>query len=133
MTRQMAEHIVSNNKVEKYAKTHCVPAFFLVPKGRRMAIANKQPVQQNHEEWMADTTENSFVPRNLAVSNSEISQSGVSRRAVLKQVAALGAGAAFSLRPLFAEMPRVDSNPQRGRIDVHHHMLNLARRKSPWP
>jgi 6-methylsalicylate decarboxylase len=54
---------------------------------------------------------------------SEPCPSSVSRRTVLKHVAALGAGAALSIRPLLARIPRVDSNPQRGRIDVHHHML----------
>jgi predicted TIM-barrel fold metal-dependent hydrolase len=38
-------------------------------------------------------------------------------------VAALGAGAAFSARPVLAGMSPVDFDPQRGRIDLHHHML----------
>jgi predicted TIM-barrel fold metal-dependent hydrolase len=42
---------------------------------------------------------------------------------VLKHVAAIGAGAAFSIRPVLARMPVVDTNPKHGRIDVHHHML----------
>ena len=48
---------------------------------------------------------------------------GVSRRTLLKRVAAMGAGAALSIRPLLAGMPRADSDPKRGRIDLHHHML----------
>jgi len=38
-------------------------------------------------------------------------------------VAAIGAGAALSTGSVLAAMPRIDSNPKRGRIDVHHHML----------
>jgi predicted TIM-barrel fold metal-dependent hydrolase len=48
---------------------------------------------------------------------------GVSRRTALKHVAALGAGAFLSSRAAFAALPRVDSDPKRGPIDVHHHML----------
>ena len=48
---------------------------------------------------------------------------GVSRRDALKQMAAVGASAALSVPSVFAGMPRVDSNPKLGRIDVHHHML----------
>jgi 6-methylsalicylate decarboxylase len=47
----------------------------------------------------------------------------VSRRALLKQLGAIGAGAALSTGSLLAAMPPVDSSPKRGRIDVHHHML----------
>jgi 6-methylsalicylate decarboxylase len=72
---------------------------------------------------MADLIENSFLSKNLSRHNSEPSLSGVSRRTVIQQLAAAGAGAALSIRPLLVAMPRVDSNPQRGRIDVHHHML----------
>src|SRR5690348_7938833 len=54
--------------------------------------------------------------------NSETSLAVVSRRTMLRSVAAMGAGAALSIRPIFAGMP-VDSNPKHGRIDVHHHML----------
>ncbi len=35
----------------------------------------------------------------------------------------MGAGAALSVRPVLEGMPSVDSNPKRGLIDVHHHML----------
>jgi predicted TIM-barrel fold metal-dependent hydrolase len=47
----------------------------------------------------------------------------VSRRTLIKHVAAIGAGAALSTGSLLAAMPLVDSNPKGGRIDVHHHML----------
>jgi predicted TIM-barrel fold metal-dependent hydrolase len=48
----------------------------------------------------------------------------VSRRALLKHVAALGAaGVALSVRPILAAIPRVDAAVMTGRIDVHHHML----------
>lgn len=55
--------------------------------------------------------------------SSGSSLGGVSRRTVLKHVAAIGAGAAISTGSVLAAIPRVDSNPKRGRIDVHHHML----------
>jgi predicted TIM-barrel fold metal-dependent hydrolase len=72
---------------------------------------------------MADLGERSFISKIPTDHNSRPSLAGVSRRTIIKHVAALGAGAALSLRPLLAGLPRVDSNPQRGRIDVHHHML----------
>jgi predicted TIM-barrel fold metal-dependent hydrolase len=72
---------------------------------------------------VADLSEDSFPPQIPSGPKSQISLGGVSRRTMLKQVAALGAGAALSIRPLLSGMPRVDSNLQRGRIDVHHHML----------
>ena len=54
---------------------------------------------------------------------------------MLKQVAAIGAGAAISNAPLLAAATRVDSSPGRGRIDLHHHMLPTfymdLRRKVP--
>jgi predicted TIM-barrel fold metal-dependent hydrolase len=63
------------------------------------------------------------------------SNAKVSRRALLKHVAAIGAGAAFSNGSVLAATPRVDSNPKRGRIDLHHHMLPAfymdLRRKVP--
>jgi predicted TIM-barrel fold metal-dependent hydrolase len=46
-----------------------------------------------------------------------------SRRTMLKHMAAMSAGAALSFRPAFAGMAGADSNPKRGRIDLHHHML----------
>ena len=72
---------------------------------------------------MADPSQRSIISQIPSVTNSETLLSGVSRRTVLKQVAALGASAALSLRPLLAGMPQVGSNPQHGRIDTHHHML----------
>lgn len=47
----------------------------------------------------------------------------VSRREALRRVAAMGAGAALAAQPILSGAPRVDSAPQPGRIDVHHHML----------
>jgi predicted TIM-barrel fold metal-dependent hydrolase len=72
---------------------------------------------------MADRSKSNFPLTNLTGLQHESSQCGVSRRTILKQAAALGAGAALSIRPLLAGIPRVDSNPRLGRIDVHHHML----------
>jgi predicted TIM-barrel fold metal-dependent hydrolase len=48
---------------------------------------------------------------------------GLSRRTLLKNLAAIGAGAGLSAGSVLATMPRADSDPKRGRIDVHHHML----------
>jgi len=72
---------------------------------------------------MADPSEKRFVPHFAPDPNFAPSLSGVSRRTVLKHVAAFGAGAAFSTGSVLAAMPRVNSDPKRGRIDVHHHML----------
>jgi predicted TIM-barrel fold metal-dependent hydrolase len=72
---------------------------------------------------MADPSESSIVPQNSSGPSSGLSLGSVSRRTLLKKVAAMGAGAALSIRPVLAAMPRVDSNSKRGRIDVHHHML----------
>ena len=47
----------------------------------------------------------------------------VSRRTMLKYLAATGTGAALSTGPVFAALPLVDSTAKGGRIDVHHHML----------
>lgn len=55
--------------------------------------------------------------------NFEPSPRGVSRREALRRVAAMGAGAALAAQPIFSGVPRVDSAPLPGRIDVHHHML----------
>jgi len=71
----------------------------------------------------ANPTDSIFVPEIPSGPSSEFSLGNISRRTVLKQVAALGAGAALSIRPLLAKMPVVDSDAKRGRIDVHHHML----------
>jgi predicted TIM-barrel fold metal-dependent hydrolase len=72
---------------------------------------------------VANPNESSFVPEVPSRPSSGQLLGGVSRRTVLKQVAALGAGVALSTRPLFARMSGVDSSPKHGRIDVHHHML----------
>jgi len=72
---------------------------------------------------VANPCESSFFPEIPSGPSSGQSLGGISRRTVLKQVAALGAGAVLSLRPLLAKMPVVDSDSKRGRIDVHHHML----------
>jgi 6-methylsalicylate decarboxylase len=72
---------------------------------------------------MADPGESSIVSKIPSGANSEAPLRSIPRRTMLKQVAALGAGAAFSIRPFLAAMPRVDSKPGRGPIDVHHHML----------
>jgi len=72
---------------------------------------------------MADPNKRRFVPHIPSGPISKRSLAGISRRTVLKRVAAIGAGAALSIRPIFAGMPGVDSNPKHGRIDVHHHML----------
>ena len=47
----------------------------------------------------------------------------VSRRRMLKQVAAASIGAALSAPSLLSRAFPVDSNATSGRIDVHHHML----------
>jgi predicted TIM-barrel fold metal-dependent hydrolase len=88
-----------------------------------MEIANRQPLELVWEKFRADSNENDFIPHIPSSPNSERSLGGVSRRTAIKHVAVLGAGAALSLRPLLAGLPDGNSNPQRGRIDVHHHML----------
>jgi len=72
---------------------------------------------------MADPRKSSILSKISSGPNCEVSPSGVSRRSVLKHVAAIGAGAALSIRPVLAAMSAVDSDPKHGRIDVHHHML----------
>jgi predicted TIM-barrel fold metal-dependent hydrolase len=47
----------------------------------------------------------------------------ISRRTALKHVAAVGAGAAFTVHPLLGVVAVADSAAKTGRIDVHHHML----------
>lgn len=69
---------------------------------------------------MSDPIENSLSPFRPS---STASPGGVSRRTLLQQMAAIGTGTALSIRPNLAGRPRVDSDPKRGRIDVHHHML----------
>ena len=72
---------------------------------------------------MPDPCENCTAPQISSGPSPRPSLGSVSRRTVLKQVAAMGAGAALSIRPVLSGIPVVDSKPQRGRIDVHHHML----------
>src|ERR1700674_5107100 len=72
---------------------------------------------------MADLNEMRLAPSFASDPSSGPPLGGVSRRTVLKHVAATGAGAALSTGSVLAAMPRVDSNPKRGLIDVHHHML----------
>jgi hypothetical protein len=72
---------------------------------------------------MTDPRESNRHPQIASAPSSELFPGNISRRTVLKHVAAIGAGAAFSTGSVLAAMPRVDSNPKRGRIDVHHHML----------
>jgi len=72
---------------------------------------------------MSDPRECTFIPQIPFRSRPELTAGGLSRRTVLQQLAALGVGAALSARPSLARMPRVDSIPKHGRVDVHHHML----------
>ena len=48
---------------------------------------------------------------------------GVSRRTLLKNLAAIGAGGGLSAESVLAATPFAYSHPTSGRIDVHHHML----------
>jgi len=88
-----------------------------------MTIANKLSAQRNQRKRIAGPVEKSSDPHFLTELEFGTSPIGVSRRTMLKQAAAFAAGAAVSIRPLFASVPQVDSNSRRGRIDVHHHML----------
>lgn len=72
---------------------------------------------------MASSTDMKIVPQIASAGGLDASSRVVSRRSAIRHLAAIGAGAALSSRSLFASMPRVDSAPKRGRIDVHHHML----------
>jgi len=75
------------------------------------------------EVLMHDRSEGRSAPQVPSEPSNGPASASVSRRSLLKHVAAIGAGAALSTRSVLAAMPRVDSNPKRGRIDVHHHML----------
>jgi len=88
-----------------------------------MAISSQRLLEINREKLMADSSGGGSSPQIPSGRNSDPPRGGVSRRTALKHVAALGASGALSIRPLLTRIPRVDSNPQRGRIDVHHHML----------
>ena len=72
---------------------------------------------------MPDPREKCTAPKIPSGPCPRPSLGSVSRRTVLKQVVAMGAGAALSIRPVLSGIPVVDSKPNRGRIDVHHHML----------
>jgi predicted TIM-barrel fold metal-dependent hydrolase len=72
---------------------------------------------------MSDPCERDSIHQAPSGPNSKLSRTGISRRAMLRHVAAVGTGATLSIRPFLAGMRSVDSNPKRGRIDVHHHML----------
>jgi predicted TIM-barrel fold metal-dependent hydrolase len=75
------------------------------------------------EILMTGRIENRCAPRVPSeLSNGHVA-GGVSRRALLKQLVAIGAGAALSTGSVLAAVPPVDSSSRRGRIDVHHHML----------
>ncbi len=71
---------------------------------------------------MADRSEHGIVSQSSTDFNAEHVPVGVSRRTVLRHVAALGAGAALSVSPALLGAPG-DADSKRGRIDVHHHML----------
>jgi 6-methylsalicylate decarboxylase len=88
-----------------------------------MAITNQQPLERNRGISMADSNESILVRQIPSGPGSDPFQGSVSRRTAPKHLAAMGAGAALSTRPILAGTPRVDSDPKRGRIDVHHHML----------
>jgi len=72
---------------------------------------------------MADPNEDNLHPKISYGQSSEPSLDTISRRTMLKHVAAISAGAALSTGSVLAAIPRVDSDSKRGRIDVHHHML----------
>jgi predicted TIM-barrel fold metal-dependent hydrolase len=72
---------------------------------------------------MAAAIVRSLVPQVEPLSNSGSPVERVSRRTALKRVAALGAGAALSIRPSLLGTSRAAADPKPGRIDVHHHML----------
>src|SRR5216683_3211176 len=88
---------------------------------------NSQSAIHLAQEWgevlMTDRSKDKSGPQVPSGPNNGPAPAGVSRRTLLKRVAAIGAGAALSSGSVLPGMPRVDSNPKRGRIDVHHHML----------
>jgi len=75
------------------------------------------------EILMTDRSKSRSGPQIHAEPSGGPAPASISRRTLLKHVAAIGAGAALSNGSLLAAMPRVESNRKRGRIDVHHHML----------
>jgi predicted TIM-barrel fold metal-dependent hydrolase len=80
-------------------------------------------IRRGRGNLMADAAELSSIPKIPSDGKGETSPGSISRRTVLKQAAAFGVCSAFPLHPLFATTPQLDLNPQRGPIDVHHHML----------
>jgi predicted TIM-barrel fold metal-dependent hydrolase len=72
---------------------------------------------------MNDRGKNRLASQALRVNMPERSVENPSRRTALKQLAAVGASATLSFRPMGAGMRVPDSGPKPGRIDVHHHML----------
>jgi len=72
---------------------------------------------------MAKPIESSIVQQTSSAPIPELSLAGISRRALLKGVAAVGAGAALSIHRISGGMPGVGPDLKRGKIDVHHHML----------
>jgi predicted TIM-barrel fold metal-dependent hydrolase len=72
---------------------------------------------------MTDRTERKSAPQVPSEPGNGTAPASVSRRTLLKHVAAIGAGAALTNGSVLAAMPRADSNSKRGCIDVHHHML----------
>lgn len=88
-----------------------------------MAITNGRSSNPNRRIVDSDLREGNSISQISFRQDCESPVAAISRRTVLKQVAALGVGAALTSHPLLAGMPRVDSTPKLGRIDVHHHML----------
>jgi predicted TIM-barrel fold metal-dependent hydrolase len=72
---------------------------------------------------MSPQKQGNRIPKKLRGPDSAPTLCEISRRTLLKYAAAASATAACSIRPILAGMPRVDSSPKPGRIDVHHHML----------
>lgn len=72
---------------------------------------------------MDTPAEKKLSPRNAASAIFIHSPNGVSRRTALHHAVAMGACAALSSTAIFAGEPRMDAPSNRGRVDVHHHML----------
>jgi 6-methylsalicylate decarboxylase len=75
------------------------------------------------EVLMTDRSEGGPAPEVPSGSSKSSHPSSISRRALVKHIAAIGAGAAVSTGSVLEAISAVDSIPKRGRIDVHHHML----------
>jgi 6-methylsalicylate decarboxylase len=72
---------------------------------------------------MIDGSESRHSPQVPSEPGDGRAPAGVSRRTLLKSIAATGIGAALSTGSVLAAPPGLDSNAKGGRIDVHHHML----------